>query len=74
MIDQDVVNMQVRKFLKQVGITSQQEIERALTEALESGRIKGDERLAMRMTLTVDGLDLSHNVEGELDLSRNPPA
>lgn len=70
MVDQDALNLQVRKFLKQVGVTSQQEIERALTEALKSGKLKGDEELSMRMTLQVDDLALDHTVDGTLDLSR----
>ena len=36
-MDEDVLNMEIRKFLKKVGITSQREIERALQAALESG-------------------------------------
>ncbi|MEX0730846.1 MAG: DUF6494 family protein [Aquisalimonadaceae bacterium] len=70
MVDQDALNMQIRKFLKQVGVTSQREIEQALSQAVESGRLQGSERLSMTMTLTVDGLSLSHSVQGELDLSQ----
>lgn len=64
----DALNMQIRKCLKQFGVTSQQEIERALEHALESGSLKGDEQLGIRMTLEVDGLALKHTVSGELQL------
>ena len=64
----DVFNMQVRKFLKQVGVTSQREIENAVREALENGEIKGDERLQVCMTLTIDKLELTHIVEDEIAL------
>ncbi len=64
----DALNMQIRKCLKQFGVTSQQEIERALERALESGSLKGDEQLGIRMTLEVDGLALKHTVSGELQL------
>lgn len=69
-MNQEELNMQVRKFLKQVGVTSQREIERAVNAALESGKLTGSERLPMRMTLTIAGLDLTHTIDGELDLSK----
>ncbi|NLO78764.1 MAG: hypothetical protein GX093_00350 [Xanthomonadaceae bacterium] len=69
-MNQEELNMQVRKFLKQVGVTSQREIERAVNAALESGKLTGSERLPMRMTLTIEGLDLTHTIDGELDLSK----
>ena len=64
----DALNMQIRKCLKQFGVTSQQEIERALERALESGSLTGNEQLGIRMTLEVDGLALKHTVSGELQL------
>lgn len=68
-MNDDALNMQIRKCLKQFGVTSQQEIERALGAALEKGSVKGDEKLPVRMTLEVDGLDISHTISGELDLN-----
>ncbi len=67
-MNDDALNMQIRKCLKQFGVTSQQEIERALGAALEKGALNGDETLSVRMTLEVDGLDISHTISGELDL------
>ncbi|MEM9278788.1 MAG: DUF6494 family protein [Pseudomonadota bacterium] len=58
-------NMSMRKFLKQVGVTSQQEIERIVREADLSGR----DKLSVKVVLTADGTDLNHVVEGEIDLS-----
>ncbi|MGI9350458.1 MAG: DUF6494 family protein [Rhizobiaceae bacterium] len=58
-------NMSMRKFLKQVGVTSQQEIERIVREADLSGKTK----LAVKVVLTADGTNLNHVVEGEIDLS-----
>ena len=56
----DDFNMSMRKFLKQVGVTSQQEIERA---ARESGR---DGPFRATVVLTIDGLELEHVVEGTI--------
>ncbi len=58
-------NMSMRKFLKQVGVTSQQEIERIVREADLSGK----DKLTVKVVLTADGTDLNHVVEGEIDIS-----
>ena len=71
MMSDDALNMQIRKCLKQFGVTSQQEIERALEHALESGSLSGDENLGIRMTLEVDGLALKHTVSGQLQLGED---
>lgn len=65
---EDTVNMEIRKFLKKVGITSQREIENALQQAIGSGRLKGDEKLAATMTLEIADLSLIHTVSGEIAL------
>ena len=67
-MNEDVFNMQVRKLLKKVGITSQREIEKAVREAIRTGKIKGNENLAAKITLTVDGLALSWTVDGDIRL------
>jgi hypothetical protein len=62
-MDEDRFNMSMRKFLKQVGVTSQQEIERVVREShLASGKLK------VRAVLTAEGTDLNHVVEGEIEL------
>ncbi len=68
-MDEDIFNMEVRKFLKKVGVTSQREIEAAVRTALDSGKIRGDETLKAKVTLTVEGLDLTAEVEGDISLT-----
>ena len=63
----DAFNMSMRKFLKQVGVTSQQQIETAVREAQAGGNITGGSVRA-RMVLTLDGLDMEHVVEGDIQL------
>jgi hypothetical protein len=58
-VNQDVFNMSIRKFLKHVGVHSQREIEAAVERAIKSGRLKGNEKLPAKMTLTVGGIELS---------------
>jgi len=60
--------MEVRKFLKKVGVTSQREIENAIFKAIESGQLKGSESLGIKMTLESPVLDLKHVVEGSVEL------
>jgi Family of unknown function (DUF6494) len=68
-VDEDVLNMSLRKFLKKVGVTSQREIENAIKAALEGGRLKGDERLPASVRLQVPGAGLDVVIEGELELA-----
>lgn len=67
-MNEDAFNMAVRKFLKKVGVTSQREIEQAVREAIASGRIKGDEALSAKMTLSIESLGLSHVIDGTIGL------
>jgi hypothetical protein len=67
-MNEDTLNMEIRKFLKQVGVTSQREIEAAVRLAVESGRLKGSEKLAARMTLEIDGLKLRHVIADTIAL------
>ena len=64
----DVFNMEIRKFLKTVGVTSQREIERAVREAISAGRLKGNETLKARATLTIEAVGLEHTVEDGIAL------
>ena len=58
----------LRGFLKKVGITSQREIEKAVRDAIEAGRLKGNEKLPARMVLTIGGVNLTHEISGEIAL------
>ena len=58
----DDANMSMRKYLKQVGVTSQQAIEAALRERGEPGR-----RYAVRTTLVIEDLGLTHHVDGQVE-------
>ena len=65
MSEPDRFNISLRKFLKQVGVTSQREIERIVREKDLMG--KGG-HLKVRMELTAEGTDLKHVIEEEIDL------
>ena len=61
----DDFNMSMRKFLKTVGVTSQQKIEDAVRAAREAGTLPSGP-IKARVVLTLDGLDMEHVVEGEI--------
>jgi Family of unknown function (DUF6494) len=67
-MNEDVLNVSVRKFLKKVGITSQREIEQAVRAAIAGGRLRGNEALPAKMTLTLPGIGLSLEIEGAVEL------
>ncbi len=58
----DGYNMSMRKFLKQVGVTSQQAIEQGLRAAGDTG----GKNYAVKMVLTIEGLDVTHEVTGTI--------
>ena len=63
-INEDVFNMSLRKFLKQVGITSQREIEN-IARSLETA---GKKSITVKMVMTAEETSLDHVVEGEIEL------
>jgi Family of unknown function (DUF6494) len=67
-MDEDVFNMSVRKFLKQVGITAQREIENTVREALTKGSLTGNETLPAKATITLGQTSLNVVVDGEIEL------
>ena len=67
-MNEEILNLSIRKFLKMVGISSQREIEHAVAAALDAGWIAGTESFPARMTLEVDGLKLKVVFDGAIDL------
>ena len=67
-MNEDVLNVSVRKFLKKVGITSQRDIEQAVRAAVSGGKLKGNEALPAKVVLTVGGISLSVEIEGAIEL------
>ena len=68
-MDEDALNMSVRKFLKKLGVTAQREIELAVREQIDAGDLKGDETLEAQATVTVRGLARDVVVSGPITLS-----
>ena len=67
-MNEDNFNTSLRKFLKTVGVSSQREIEKAVRDAIESGKLKGNEKLPAKMTLSIAGVALSYVIDGAIEL------
>ncbi|MCZ4282435.1 DUF6494 family protein [Kiloniella laminariae] len=67
-MNEDALNMSIRKLLKKVGITSQREIEIAVRKALEEGKLAGKSSLSVAVKLHLPELDLDHEIKGKIEL------
>ncbi len=67
-MNEDTLNIEIRKYLKQVGITSQREFEHAVLKAVASGQLKGTETLEIKMTLDAPAIGVHHCIEGKIAL------
>jgi hypothetical protein len=67
-MNQDAFNMSIRKFLKHVGVHSQREIEAAVEKAMASGKLKGNEKLPVKMTLRMGDVALEVNFNDDIEL------
>jgi hypothetical protein len=68
-MNEDRFNMDIRKFLRVVGVTSQREIETAVREALANGRLAENALLKPRITLSIPELGVEHVVDSEIGMT-----
>ena len=67
-MDPEILNLSIRKFLKMVGVNSQREIEQAVQNALQQGRLRGEETFPAKVTLEIPALGLKVPFDGEIKL------
>lgn len=67
-MNDEALNMSIRKFLKTVGVNSQLAIEKAVHKAIADGKLKGNETFPAAMTLNVGALGLDVKFDGEVKL------
>ncbi len=67
-MNEEALNMSLRKFLKIVGVTSQQEIEKAIRAAAADGKLKGKKSVPAQMVLTIGDVSLTHTIDGTIEL------
>ncbi len=68
-MNEEALNTSLRKFLKEVGVTSQREIEKAVRAAVANGSLKGTEAVPVQMVLTLGNTGLTHKVDGTINLA-----
>ena len=68
MLNEDVLNIEIRKFLKKVGITCQREIEKSVRNAVDSSIIEKDQILAATVVLEIPTVKLKYTVDGQIKL------
>jgi hypothetical protein len=68
-MDEEVFNLELRRFLKHFGVTAQREVERAVDAALRSGTLSHEGALPVRATLTIPGVLPELLIDGEIALS-----
>jgi len=68
-MNEDRFNMDIRKFLKIVGVTSQREIELAVRAAIDRGTLSETSILKPRVTLRIAEIGLEHVIDGEIGLA-----
>lgn len=69
-MDEDTVNLEIRSFLKQFGVTSQRELEMAIHDAVEAEDLSDDASIPVSATLRAPSLDLEHVVEATIELEK----
>jgi Family of unknown function (DUF6494) len=67
-MNEDVFNGSIRKFLKTLGVSAQREIEKAVRQGLAEGKLKGNEKFPAKATVTLGGIGFSHEIKGEIEL------
>ena len=67
-MDEDNLNIEIRKFLKQVGISSQREIENYLRKKFTEGNIKIGESIKVSMNLSSEDGELNHSIKEDLKI------
>ena len=67
-MDEEVLNIQVRKCLKKVGIQSQREIEQAVKDYIKKGSLSGAKKLDASMLLEVPEIGLKVSIEGKIEI------
>ena len=67
-MNEEVFNMQIRKFLKKVGVQSQREIEQAVKQSIEKGSLVGTEKLEASVLLEMPSVGLKVSIDGKIEL------
>lgn len=62
-MDEDNLNLEIRKFLKKVGISSQRELEKYIRKKYYDGKLKEGQSIEVSVVLSSEDDELSHVVK-----------
>ena len=68
-MDEKIFNLEIRKFLKNFGITAQRDIEKKVNEALSNNSIDKNESLEVEANLIIGKINLNHKISGNIKLN-----
>jgi len=67
-MNEDNLNIEIRRFLKKVGIASQREIENQIYEANKKGDVKIGDKIDLEMKLSIKNFEFSNTIEGKINI------
>ncbi len=67
-MNEDHLNLEIRKYLKKVGITSQRELESQIKKSITEGSLKVGDSLDIEMKLVVNDINLQHIISDKLTI------
>ncbi len=67
-MDEDNLNIEIRKFLKKVGISSQREIENYFRKKFSEGVLKEGQSIEVSMNLSTKDGELSHLIKESIKI------
>ena len=68
-MNEELFNLELRKFLKRFGVGAQREIEKAVQQGIASGALSGAQTIKVRARLEIEGMDSDLLVEEQLPLT-----
>ena len=67
-MNEDSLNLEIRKFLKKVGISSQRVLENYITKAYNEGTLIKDNEIEIEMNMTIKDIDLKHKIVDKIKI------
>ena len=67
-MNEESLNLEIRKFLKKVGITSQKVIENYIINALEKGKLKTNDEVEIEMKMTLKDQNIQHIISDKIKI------
>ena len=67
-MNEENLNLEIRKFLKKVGISSQKVIENYIIKSVEEGNLKTSDEVAIEMKMTIKGQNILHTISDKIKI------